>query len=280
MNRQIQIAHQRPGRKKGKLRQWKWMVGIAFALTSWSSILRSQDLEQEFSFSYVDTITTSTTTNNKKKNVATRTAAADSAAIRLPDPERTKICFVQSVFGERTHRSMDRPHNVTSLKQDSADYEFYYFTNMEELRTPGWTKVLLTDLPYQRHITMSRLPKFLAWKIHKPILETCRIVIYLDGHFRPRDKKQIRFDIMAHQVRGANYGLIHTTHPKGGSLTDEFERIVSGTKDTSPHVEASLQWLRAQPDWYDNCTLYWNAVFGALFPLDRIVVTTLQHKEY
>jgi hypothetical protein len=111
-------------------------------------------------------------------------------------------------------------------------------------------------------------------------LETCRLVIYLDGHFRPRGKKHIRFDIMAHQVIGSNYGLIHTTHPKGGSLTDEFERIVSGTKDTSPHVEASLQWLRAQPDWYDNCTLYWNAVFGELLLFDRIVLATVQNKEY
>lgn len=176
--------------------------------------------------------------------------------------QETKICFLQSVFGEPSHPSIDKPFNATSIRQDNSNYEFYYFTNMMDLDTPGWTKILLTDLPYKRHITMSRLPKFLAWKIHPILQESCQLILYLDGHFRPRENKQKKFHKIAFNVVNSKYGLIHTTHPKGGSLTDEFERIVSGTKDTQANVDASLKWLQAQPDWYDNCTLYWNAAFG------------------
>lgn len=177
-----------------------------------------------------------------------------------------KICFLQSVFGDPSHPAMDRPPNVTSL-YSSQDYAFYYFTNMPDLETPGWIKVLVPDekmiqLKITRHITISRQPKFLAWKILPEIRETCRMVMYMDGHFYPRPNREAKLQRLAKSITESKFGLLHVTHPKGGSLTDEFDRIVSGTKDTQDHVDRSLKWLTAQPDWNNNATLYWNAVFG------------------
>ena len=183
------------------------------------------------------------------------------------------ICFVQSVFGKPGQKSLDKPSNVTSLREESTDYHFFYFTNMQELDTPGWEKVLVTDMKYRRFITQSRYAKFLGWKYHF-IAEKCRFVMYLDGHFVPRNKKSLKFRMLAKSTLGSKYGLIQTTHPKGGSLSEEFERIVSGTKDTQQHVDASLEWLQAQPDWYNNATLYWNAVFGTFHHFQRPVFFT------
>jgi hypothetical protein len=84
----------------------------------------------------------------------------------------------------------------------------------------------------------------------------------MDGHFYPRPNKHTKFERIAKSLVESKYGILHVTHPKGGSLTDEFARIVSGTKDTQAHVDASLAWLTAQPDWNNNATLYWNAVFA------------------
>jgi len=189
--------------------------------------------------------------------------------------QRNKICFIQSVFGDGNHpSSLDRPKNVSTLyhrddddydRHDGLEYEFFYFTNLPDLPTPEWTKIVLPDSKMgliQRHITISRLPKFLAWKIEPRIQKECIIVMYMDGHFYPRPNKHSKLQRLAKSVIQSKYGLLHVTHPKGGLLTDEFDRIVSGTKDTQAHVDASLAWLTSQPDWSDNATLYWNAVFA------------------
>ena len=188
------------------------------------------------------------------------------------------MCFVQSVFGDPSHPALDRPPNVTSLypnnnvnnnnnnNNNQLRYEFFYFTNLPNLLTPGWTKILLPDsemAPIQRHITISRKPKFLAWKIEPRIRTECTVVMYMDGQFTPRPNKQAKLDRLTTSVVESTYGLLQVTHPRGagGTLTKEFARIVSGTKDTQAHVDASLAWLTAQPDWNDHATLYWNAVF-------------------
>jgi hypothetical protein len=191
----------------------------------------------------------------------------DSQAIVMIDPQapakpgRTKICFVNSVFGTNSHKAMDQPQNVTSLQLENPDYRFYYFTNMEEIVTPGWTKVIMKDLKYQRHITMSRYPKFLGWK-YQPIQNECGLVVYLDGYWKPRPLKTVKFRMLLRDLQVHKYGLFQVSHPFGNGLKAEFERIVSGTKDTQEHVDLSLKWLEAQPDFDDNCTLYWNGVFG------------------
>jgi hypothetical protein len=212
---------------------------IAVSLGVWSLVVRSQlSFSEQQQEQQVVSSLPSDVENNKKG-----------------------ICFVQSVFGKPGQKSLDRPHRVTTLRQENPEYHFFYFTNMPTLIAPGWDKVLLTNMTHHRYITQSRWAKFLGWK-YKPIMDQCRFVMYLDGHVAPRRDKQLKFQILARNTLNSKYGLIQTTHPKGGSLRDEFERIVSGTKDTQPHVDASLEWLEAQPDFYNNATLYWNAVFG------------------
>lgn len=241
--------------KRRSLHSRRQLVGWAtfvFCLTAIGMLSRIQTMSREIEI-------------NLSSNTATsRTSDVQNHHSRL---RQKKICFLQSVFGEPSLPSLDRPYNVSLLRKENPLYEFYYFTNMPQLETPGWTKILMDDREFlgkniQRHITMSRQPKFLGWKIHDPIREKCRLVIYMDGHFHPRSGKGNKFDRIAQSVERSQFGLIHTTHPKGGTLTREFERIVSGTKDTQEHVDASLKWLQAQPDWNNNATLYWNAVFG------------------
>lgn len=56
-------------------------------------------------------------------------------------------------------------------------------------------------------------------------------------------------------------GLVQIQHQLGGTIEDELDRILKGSKDIKANVNASLQWLRSQPDWNTNATLYWNAIF-------------------
>ena len=82
-------------------------------------------------------------------------------------------------------------------------------------------------------------------------MDQCRFVIYLDGHVTPRRDTKLKFQIISSKTLNSKYDLIdETTHPKGGNLQDEFEITVSGTKDTQTDVDASLEWLKAQPDFY------------------------------
>jgi hypothetical protein len=218
-----------------------YMVSIVFALSIWTAyFFPSSDL--------LDSV------------------MVDSLALApaLAKPGRTKICFVNSVFGTSSHGAMDQPQNVTALQLESPDYRFYYFTNMEEIVTPGWTKVIMKDLKYQRHITMSRYPKFLGWQ-YQPIQDECGLVVYLDSYWKPLPFKSVKLRMMLRELQDHKYGLFQVTHPFGNGLKAEFERIVSGTKDTQEHVDLSLKWLEAQPDFDDNCTLYWNGVFGKLY---------------
>jgi len=115
--------------------------------------------------------------------------------------------------------------------------------------------------PIQSHIVMSRLPKFLAWKIHAPIQEECRVVIYFDGFYRPTANRT-RFDHLASMIEQSKFGLVQDPHPQGGTLTTEFQRILRWEKDTKAHVDASLDWLRSRPDWNNTANLYWNAIIA------------------
>jgi hypothetical protein len=93
----------------------------------------------------------------------------------------TMICFVTSVFG-RSAEKADKPPNVENIfpNDTASEYEFLLFTNMENLTSPGWTNIVLTDLPYRRFITQSRWGKFVGWR-HKGLAH-CGTVIYMDAY--------------------------------------------------------------------------------------------------
>jgi hypothetical protein len=93
----------------------------------------------------------------------------------------TMICFVTSVFGRSVEKA-DKPPNVENIfpNDDTSEYEFLLFTNLKNLSSPGWTNIVLTDLPYRRFITQSRWGKFVGWR-HKGLAH-CGTVIYMDGY--------------------------------------------------------------------------------------------------
>jgi hypothetical protein len=98
-----------------------------------------------------------------------------------PDGNHTMICFVTSVFGTSVD-TIDKLWNVANIfpNDDSSEYEFLLFTNLENFISPGWTNIVLTDLPYRRFITQSRWGKFVGWR-HEGLAH-CDTVIYMDGY--------------------------------------------------------------------------------------------------
>jgi hypothetical protein len=79
-------------------------------------------------------------------------------------PEPIDICFVSSIFAPTT-KTADRPKNdSTKFKvRSTTSFQFFMYTNLEDLESPGWTKVV-RNFNYRRFITQSRWGKFMAWK--------------------------------------------------------------------------------------------------------------------
>jgi hypothetical protein len=170
--------------------------------------------------------------------------------------EPIDICFVSSTFGPST-QTADQPHDFTNVRMENT-FQFFMYTNLEDWETPGWTKVL-RNFNYRRFITHSRWGKFMAWK--DPEMEACRTIFYFDTHFRP-DKRPTRFADLAKQIRESEVGLAQNLHSQKPTAIEEFEAILKGHKDISKNVNASIEWLNAQPDFHNNCTMYDNGFFG------------------
>lgn len=93
-------------------------------------------------------------------------------------------CFVSAIFGISSSQS-DTPLNVTRIQGDYPGYGFLMFTNLVDLEAPGWETFLHFDSSKKRMITLSRYPKFLAWK-EEFVRKNCPVVFYLDGAQKPR----------------------------------------------------------------------------------------------
>jgi hypothetical protein len=186
--------------------------------------------------------------------------------------EPIDICFVSSIFAPTT-KTADRPNDFSSFQmENTTSFQFFMYTNLEDLKTPGWTKVL-RNFTYRRFITQSRWGKFMAWK--DPETKACRTIFYFDGHFRP-DRSPRRFADLAKQIRGSEFGLAQRPHTSKPSAIGEFDAILRFKKDITKNVNASIEWLQAQPDFYNNCTLYHNASFGKSIVDHMCVVLSLQ----
>jgi hypothetical protein len=175
-------------------------------------------------------------------------------------PEPIDICFVSSIFAP-TIETTDRPTNNTSFQMASTtSFQFFMYTNLENLESPGWTKVL-RHFTYHRFITQSRWGKFMAWK--DPEMKACQTIFYFDGQYKP-DRSPKRFADLAKQIRGSEFGLAQRPHPHTPkpSAIETFDNILRLKKDIMKNVNASIDWLQAQPDFYNNCTVYHNAYFG------------------
>jgi hypothetical protein len=172
------------------------------------------------------------------------------------------ICFITSQFSssnDRTDHLYD-VKKVSPLLYKSPHYHFFAFSNLADLKAPGW-EIIVKDLrQYKRWITQSRWPKFMAFRETK-IQETCQVIFYIDGILSPRDDLEI-FQAEARNIMSSTVQLAQRIHPYGGGAEAEFDRIISKKKDTKKNVKASLQWLQAQPDYNMNCTLYENSIIG------------------
>ena len=154
--------------------------------------------------------------------------------------------------------------------------------------THGWRIILKQDLAtmYKRHITQSRWPKFQAF--NEPMIQDeCEVVFYIDGIIVPQNNPQL-FQEEAHKIfydtkspssSNNRVRFAQRIHPDsnkptnndestsskgrgGGGAEGEFVRIRRHRKDTAENIRASIRWLRNQPDYNKNCTLYENSMFG------------------
>lgn len=187
-----------------------------------------------------------------------------------PEPplptESVEVCFITSIYG-KTAAMADKPGDFKNFKlfeqAGPNTFAFFLYTNLEDLRAPGWHKIIKRDLPYRRYITQSRWGKFMGWK--DPELQWCKTIFYFDGHFEPRNHNAKFFLDMAAKIRKSDVGLAQVRHPMPDqTLLAEFQLILNYKKDIPKNVEASIKWFEAQPDFFNNCTLYANWYFGTI----------------
>jgi hypothetical protein len=166
------------------------------------------------------------------------------------------VCFVSCIYA-KTKESADKPADVSALSRANPSFRYFLYTNLEDMDTPGWTKVV-KQFTYRRYITQSRWGKFMSWK--DPEMQACQGIFYFDGHFEPRKVSADVFRAEADSIRKSKFGLAQLK--RGHSIMDEFKLILELKKDISTNVEASMKWLQAQPDFNPQCTMYANCFFG------------------
>jgi hypothetical protein len=181
--------------------------------------------------------------------------------------EPVEVCFISSIYA-KTAAMADKPGNFKNFKliKKSAPntFAFFLYTNLKDLRAPGWRKIIKGDMNYRRYITQSRWGKFMGWK--DPELQWCKTIFYFDGHFEPRNENPDTFLKMAAAIRQSDVGLAQVRHPmKDQTPLAEFQLILRYQKDIPKNVEASIKWFQAQPDFFNNSTLYANWYFGTSF---------------
>jgi hypothetical protein len=189
---------------------------------------------------------------------------ADTAAILMPTTTQKEVasyqsydvCFVSCIYAI-SKESADKPADVSALSQANPSFRYFLYTNLDDLDTPGWTKVV-KQFTYRRYITQSRWGKFMSWK--DPEMQACQTIFYFDGHFEPRKVSADIFRAEADAIRKSKFGLAQLK--RGHSIMDEFQMILEKRKDIPTNVEAAKKWLQAQPDFNPQCTMYANCFFG------------------
>ena len=173
-----------------------------------------------------------------------------------------KICFFHSVFGSSVEEVDVIPHASRapeSIARNSTSFSFLLFTNLEDLRVPGWKTVVLNlDLP--NNILKSRFPKFMAWQI-PAVIEDCKVVFYSDGGWLPIRTAPV-WEKLAARTIAHEAGLIQMKHTRTSGILDELGRIVKYQKDSEEKVSAERDWYLEQPDFVGNATMYCNMCFG------------------
>lgn len=181
-------------------------------------------------------------------------------------PERTQppeLCFISCVYAPTLSEVKESVTNVAPFVRNYPSISFYLFTNLPDLpMAPGWTRKIVTQLPYRRLITHSRYGKFMAWK--ESGIDQCQTIVYLDGNLELVSTDISLWRTVAWALHHApnSPGLMeypHHQHRKGP--LHELELIQKYKKDLPEHVQASVEWLKAQPDFNETSTIYSNQAF-------------------
>lgn len=186
--------------------------------------------------------------------------------------ENGHICFVTCIFGDSVEQ-VDHPANVEWFAEHWCDTQFMLVTNLPDLPSPGWTKIV-QDIPStgasdsqlhsgNSHIVQSREAKFLAWKV-LPV-QHCSAVFYMDGYLEPRFSwTPSKFRAIVEQVQSHPWGLsqVQQKYFNGLNMSTILNNLVRDRKDTAEHVDVTLSWLREQDDYQEVMTYYLNKYFG------------------
>ena len=177
---------------------------------------------------------------------------------------RYEICFVTAVFGVSLN-VVDQPSDWTQFAIENPTFGFFLYTNLQNMVAPGRTTVF-KKLDYKRFITHSRWPKFMAWQDER-IVQDCPVVFYADAHAVPNVNATI-FRQVSRAIVESEHGIAQELHPfaarkfKNAGILGEFFRICKKKRDLPQNIQASLTWLKAQPDFQKNCTMYRNTYFA------------------
>ena len=172
------------------------------------------------------------------------------------DNQPFEACFVTSVYASDVEAA-DRPADIKAIRDANPTFRYFVFTNLEDLVAPGWTKVVKRFPEYHHFLTHSRWGEFLGWK--DPHLQECQAIIYLDGYIQPEPNAEVWRSALS-KVRNSEFGLMQELHAHKGP-EHEFEFILKGRKDMKTNFDASIHWLKAQPDYSPTSTVYINTSF-------------------
>lgn len=183
----------------------------------------------------------------------------------------TELCFVTSIYGSSADIS-DKPLDVTELQRKYfPESKFYIFTNMQDMEAPGWIKVI-RNFEFKRFITMSRWPKFMAWK--EPVIQSCRTVFYMDGYITPTPENKKEIMEIAKAIQDSDVGMaqnpasmrkrLENRESENHTLVDELKYIIRSEKDIFSNMNKTAQWIRSQPNFWErnHCQVYDNCLIG------------------
>ena len=187
-----------------------------------------------------------------------------------------KICFLTSNYAKWVANA-DRVMDVTKWKEQhfqsedvASHFEFLVYTNLVNLQTPGWTKILHTVPNTSRFVTQSRWPKFMAWQDKSRIIDTygCEVIYYMDaiGNVKatPREYQKLALQLVPteeHPDPGIGFAQYQHRDAFSG-IAKEFRRITKYNKDSPENVAKSMEWLQSQEDFRDDAILYENRYFA------------------
>eukprot|EP00977_Amphora_coffeiformis_P009829 scaffold2257_cov169-Amphora_coffeaeformis.AAC.7 len=170
---------------------------------------------------------------------------------------RTDICFVTYEIAFNG-RFLEPLANLTKvgirLPNTATDqtYRYLAFTNDADLDNQDWEKVLMEPLDPKLHIrpkTTVVKAKLMAWQ--HPATASCRTIFTMDGTFVPVPMPKVWEDL-DRRVHDSPGGLLLEHKPDNASITQTFDYIVKGKKDTEANANHTLTWLKSRPGYSDD----------------------------